>query len=195
MYEPFFASFSTTGPPGWPKPVSRPKWSRQFPIAMSNVSPNILYLPLSYAITWLFPPLTYKDTGFKAPVSSFPTSTWPIQWFTPIIGLESESARLLAAVATILNAGPRPGPCENEIKSISLYERPASLTACLINLGIHSAWCSAANLGWIPPSSGNSWFPAIERIFPLSSTIPTPVFSAVPSIPKHIITYNIKFFK
>ena len=52
-------------------------------------------------------------------MSNFPTSTWPIQWLTPIIGLFKDSASVLAEVATILKAGPRPGPCEKDIKSKS----------------------------------------------------------------------------
>ena len=48
--------------------------SRQFPTAMSMVSPNILYLCCEYAITCVFPPLTYNTTGFVAPVIKRPIS-------------------------------------------------------------------------------------------------------------------------
>ena len=48
--------------------------SRQFPTAMSRVSPNILYRRALYAMTCVFPPETYNTTGFSALVISLPIS-------------------------------------------------------------------------------------------------------------------------
>jgi hypothetical protein len=48
--------------------------SKQFPIAISKVSPKIRYRLALYAMTWVFPPLTYNTTGFSAPVISLPIS-------------------------------------------------------------------------------------------------------------------------
>ena len=44
--------------------------------------------------------------------------------------------------------------------------------------------------GCIPPLGGMREFPTEARISPEESTIPIPVFSAVPSIPMQIIQHN-----
>ena len=62
-----------------------------------------------------------------------------------------------------------------------------SMILSFISGTVCSAWKFAASLGWIPPTSGYSWSPHVASMFPSESTIPIPVFSAVPSIPKQII--------
>lgn len=47
--------------------------SKQFPTAISIVSPKIRYRPSLYAITCVFPPLTYRTTGSSAPVTTSPS--------------------------------------------------------------------------------------------------------------------------
>ena len=56
-----------------------------------------------------------------------------------MIGLLIDSANVLAEVATILSAGPSPGPRENDTRSISSKPRPASSKALGINFGIQYA--------------------------------------------------------
>ena len=41
--------------------------SKQFPTAISIVSPKILYRCSEYAIICVLPPLTYKTVGLSAP--------------------------------------------------------------------------------------------------------------------------------
>lgn len=61
--------------------------SRQFPTAMSSVSPNILYRRALYAMTWVFPPETYNTTGFSAPVISLPISISTCQTYLTCGGI------------------------------------------------------------------------------------------------------------
>ena len=62
-----------SGPPGNGIPLCLANLSSMLPIPMSNVSPSTLYLPSALAITCVFPPLTYNNTGSTQPV-----------WFLPI---------------------------------------------------------------------------------------------------------------
>jgi len=54
-----------------------------------------------------------------------------------------------------------------------------------------SAWCLAASLGWIPPSSGMKALMMLARTFPLEVRMPTLKSSAVDSIPN---TWDLRLF-
>lgn len=55
-------------------PMTRAKRSRQFPIAISSVSPNILYRCWEYAMTCVLPPETYRTIGLCDDVICRPIS-------------------------------------------------------------------------------------------------------------------------
>lgn len=62
------------------------------------------------ATTCVFPPLTYKITGFFAPVTARPISMCPTQWFTATIGLFHRRESVRAATAQEVSGPPMPGP-------------------------------------------------------------------------------------
>ena len=80
-YVPFLANYSMLYPGAGSLEISqiRANRSRQFPTAMSIVSPNILYLFSLYAIIYELPPETYRIVGLSAPVTRRPISTWATQ--------------------------------------------------------------------------------------------------------------------
>jgi len=62
---PFLASYSILYPGAGSLLIFKTlaNLSKQLPTAISIASPNILYLLLQYAITYVLPPLTYKTVG------------------------------------------------------------------------------------------------------------------------------------
>lgn len=106
-----------------------------------------------------------------------------MQWLTPTIGRPSVQANALAAVAATRRHGPRPGPMENETRSMSEGSRPALSRAAAIVPAATSAWWLAASRGCSPPCGGRNMSISFARTLQSWSTIPTPSVCAVPSIP------------
>jgi len=184
---PWFASFSTRIPKGISgfclRPASRAKMSRQLPIAMSRVSPKTRYRPASKAATIVFPPETYSVTGSLAPVMSLPISTCAMLWLMPMSGRCRYEATARAAVAPVRRHGPSPGPWEKAMAARSSGCIFAVLRASVMILPATSAWCLAASLGCIPPSSGMYALIMLAWTLPFFDTMPTLKSSAVDSMP------------
>ena len=79
-------------------------------MALSIVSPKILYFPSLYAITCVLPPETYNIVGLSAFVTQRPISIWPTQWLTPIKGFLYNWLNVLITKAPTDNGWAIPGP-------------------------------------------------------------------------------------
>ena len=67
-------------------------------------------------MTCVLPPLTYKTTGFDAPVANLPISMWPTQWLTPTNGTFHNSDSVRAQMAQDCRGPPIPGPLVKQTK-------------------------------------------------------------------------------
>ncbi|KAM4091743.1 hypothetical protein ACJW30_09G159700 [Castanea mollissima] len=84
--------------------------SKKFPTAISMVSPKIWYRPSLYAITCVFPPLTYNTTGSSAPVTILPIAICATQWLTATMGFFHSCERIHTTTAATCSGDPTPGP-------------------------------------------------------------------------------------
>ncbi len=135
-------------------------------------------------MTWLLPPDTYSTTGFSALVTTRPISMCPMQWLTPTSGTRHSCDSMRAATATLRSGAPMPGPLVKAMQDTWRHVSPACCSASSTRSTTCSWWCRAVSRGWKPvPGGVISVRRGLDSTAPVSSTSPTPILLALPSIP------------